>query len=174
MKRICTAAALLSAGVILAGCSGRKQPDSDLDTVKVPTVVEGNNGVKLEERKVDVPAGVDDVRTAVTALLNETSHPLPEGTSLIDLKVEDGTAHLNLSKEFSKLEEMGNEGESTAQKALKRTLSQFKQIDKMLVRVEGKPFASEHTDWSAPIPVRDDEDVARRDRPSISVSGGNE
>jgi hypothetical protein len=69
---------------------------------------------------------------------------------------------------------MGNEGESTAQKALKRTLSQFKQIDKMLVRVEGKPFASEHTDWSSPISVRDDEDVARRDRPSISVSGGNE
>ena len=177
MKRISIAFALLAAAAaILAGCSGRKQPDSDLDTVKVPTIIEENGGVKFRDRNVDVPKGEDDVRTAITSLLKDSAHPLPEGTTLIDLKVNDETVRINFSKDFNKLEEMGNEGESTAQKALRRTLAQFKEIDRMLVQVEGKAFESQHTDWSAPIPVRDDDSVARRDRPAISVSGpgGNE
>ena len=41
------------------------------------------------------------------------------------------------------------------------------------VLVDGKPFASEHTDWSEPIPVRDKEDVARQDhRPAINIRPG--
>ena len=175
MKRITAVLALLCAGVLLASCSGKK-PESEPAQVRVPVEVERNGRVGLSDRKVDVPQGEGAVKTALETLFKYAqgrSNSIPDGTKLLDLKVEEGVARLNLSKEFNKLEGAGNEGESLAQKALKRTLAQFKDIESMVVQVEGKPFASEHTDWSEPIPVRDKEDVARDDRRApITVSPG--
>ena len=172
MNRISAIFALAGAGALLASCSGKQEQNQ----VTVPVPVERAGQVGLDDRKVDVPKGEDAVKTALESLFKYAkgrTNAIPEGTKLLDLKVEDRIARINVSKEFNKLEGAGNEGESLAQSAIRRTLAQFKDIDKMVVLVEGKPFESQHADWSDPIPVRDKDDVARGDgRPAINISPG--
>ena len=172
MKQITAVFALAAAGALLASCSGKKEPEQ----VSVAVPVERSGQVGFKDRTVAVPKGEDAVKTALDSLFKYAkgrTNAIPEGTKLLDLKVEDKVARINVSKEFNKLEGAGNEGESLAQTAIRRTLAQFEEIDKMVVLVEGKPFESQHADWSDPIPVRDKDDVARGDgRPAISVSPG--
>ena len=176
MKQISALCALFAASMLLASCSGRQPANSGPARVKVPEMTEQGGDVALEDRTVEVPKGEDAARAALKSLFDYAggrTNAIPKGTRLLELKVEGGTARLNLSKEFNELAGAGNEGESMAQKALRRTLAQFKDIERMVVLVEGKPFASEHADWSEPIPVREEEDVAHRDRrPEIGLTPG--
>ncbi len=129
--------------------------------VRIARPVQEGNGVGLKTETVEVPKDQDPVRGALVALLSlkgDRMHPnaMPQGTRLLDLRVKDGVATVDLSREFNTLRQGGDTGESQAQNALRKTLAQFPQVKSMRVLVEGKPFESEHTDWTEPIPVRDE------------------
>ena len=160
MKVLSAVLALACASLFLASCSA-KRPSQSAHLVNVPTPVEHGGDVGLKDHPVRVTGG-DRVKAALEALISESKSPIPDGTKLQQVKVEDGVARIAFSKEFNKLENAGDTGESLAQNALRRTLAQFREIDKMLVLVDGKPFESEHADWSKPIAVRDEEGIAQR------------
>jgi hypothetical protein len=102
------------------------------------------------------PGGMTPIKDALTRLLAEqSSSPFPKGTRLIALDVKEGIAVLDFSKEFHALANSGDTTESMAMKALRSTLGEFPEVQKMRVTVEGKPFDSQNTDWTTPFPVRD-------------------
>ncbi len=79
----------------------------------------------------------------------------PAGLTIRKVTLKGGIASIDFSREFSSLANSGETTESMAQKALRKTLSQFSSIEKMRVTVEGKSFDSQATDWNEPFPVRD-------------------
>ena len=67
-------------------------------------------------------------------------NPIPRGTRLLSLKVKDGLATVDLSREFSDNFSGGAEDEALCISSILRTLSQFPEIKKVLFEVEGKPL----------------------------------
>lgn len=150
-----------------AGCSGSKQDGFKPGDTRVTIARPDSNGneIGLKREKVDIPPGGDPVQAALVKLF-ETSEDkdkpsaIPKGVRLLDVKVLAGIATVNVSKEFNELRAHGSTSESLAEGALRTTLAQFPDIQKMLLLVEGKPFESDHADWSEPIPVRESTSAA--------------
>ena len=86
-----------------------------------------------------------DINTAVLELTKGPSgespleNVLPAGCGLIDVKVENGTARINFTKEFADLVE-NTDGGRLALKALVLTCTQFKGIEKVEILVEGERY----------------------------------
>ena len=155
------AAGIFAAAFLLAGC-GRQQDGykSGDNTVTIARPKSGSNEIGLQNERVAIPPGANPVESALTRLFQTADEPdkasaIPKGTRLLDLKVEGGIARINVSKEWNALKSHGSTTESLAENALRITLAQFPEIQKMLLIVEGRPFESEHADWSEPIPVRE-------------------
>ena len=76
-------------------------------------------------------------RDAVTALLQAAGSPLPAGTALRGLTINDGVATLDFSQ--SPVNETGGEGgQGEALTALGRTLGQFPEIRRFQIEVKGQ------------------------------------
>lgn len=86
-----------------------------------------------------------DINTAVVELAKGPSatgsleNVLPSGCGLIDVKVEDGTAKLNFTKEFADIA-LHSDGGRMALKALVLTCTQFDGVEKVEIYVEGEKF----------------------------------
>jgi germination protein M len=86
-----------------------------------------------------------DVNTAVLELAKgpSTQSPLeralPAGCGLIDVKVEDGVAKVNFTREFADLVE-NTDGGRLALKALVLTCTQFEGIEEVEIFVEGQGY----------------------------------
>ena len=64
---------------------------------------------------------------------------LPAGCGLIDVKVENGVAKLNFTKEFAEIA-LNNDGGRLALKALVLTCTQFDGVDSVEIYVEGEKY----------------------------------
>ena len=86
-----------------------------------------------------------DVNTAVLELTkgpcdsSALESALPAGCGLIDVKVENGVAKLNFTKELAELA-LNSDGGRMALKALVLTCTQFDGIDSVELYVEGEAF----------------------------------
>lgn len=86
-----------------------------------------------------------DINTAVLELAKGPSATgsledvLPAGCGLIDVKVENGTAKLNFTKEFADLA-LNSDGGRMALKALVLTCTQFDGVESVEIYVEGEKF----------------------------------
>lgn len=127
--------------------------------VRIPRPRIRGNEVDLQSAPARIGEKGDPIRAALEALLEAKPGPnepriFPQGVRVLDVRVQDGVASINVSQEFNQLKQMGDTTEALAQRALLQTLAQFPQVQSMLVLVNGKPFESEHSDWTEPIPVR--------------------
>ena len=148
------------AGYFAASRNNSQEPNSYQNNgrVHIPRPTTEANEPRLKDTEETISKSGDPVSEAVTALLNPKEgdeRAIPNGTKLLSLKIDGGVATLDFSSEFNGVRNYGNTRESLAQNSLRKTLAQFPEVQKMLVRVEGKPFESEHTDWTEPISVRD-------------------
>jgi spore germination protein GerM len=128
--------------------------------VEITRPVHQNNEVELKPEKVKIPETGDPIEHTLTALLATSTEgaeksAIPEGTRLISVKVKDGVATVDLTSEFRMLSKNGDTNESVAQKALRKALAQFSNIQTMTVLVEGKLFESGHSGEWEDIPVRE-------------------
>ena len=86
-----------------------------------------------------------DLNTAVLELTKGPSsacsleNVLPAGCGLIDVKVENGVAKLNFTKEFAEIA-LNNDGGRLALKALVLTCTQFDGVDSVEIYVEGEKY----------------------------------
>jgi spore germination protein GerM len=62
---------------------------------------------------------------------------IPEGTELLGLHIEDGTAVVDLTSEFERTN-MGTSGESLLLEQLAWTITQFPTVDRVLLKIDGE------------------------------------
>ena len=122
--------------------SGVETAGSPLEPVKLYFPCESANIVVPVTRMV---YSNPDVNTAVLELAKgpSTQSPLesalPAGCGLIDVKVEEGVAKVNFTREFANLVE-NTDGGRLALKALVLTCTQFEGIDEVEIFVEGQGY----------------------------------
>jgi Sporulation and spore germination len=100
--------------------------------------------------------GSDKIKTDLEAMIEadaSADHVFPKGVRILSIKVSEGAAYVNFSKEFSALANSGESTESAAQKMLRKVLAGEPGIERLSVSVEGHAFDSQATDWSIPFPV---------------------
>jgi spore germination protein GerM len=82
------------------------------------------------------------------------ANPMPDGTRLIGLNLKNGTVTVNLSSEFTDNFHGGSEAETLIMESILRTLSQFPNVKKVRLLVEGKSIDTlGHLDLSGPLDV---------------------
>jgi spore germination protein GerM len=127
--------------------------------LKIYRVVVKNNEARLEAVKVKPISGKTPVKSAILRLIMEengkdSANPIPEGTKLLSLKVADGLATVDFSKEFRDKFSGGSEAEGMTVDAILRTLGQFPEVKQVQLLVEGKPLDTlGHLDLSKPLDV---------------------
>jgi len=137
------------------GVSGRfRRGDVNLESADEAMSASDGNRVTLyfpsEVGTVVVPVtrlvySNPDINTAVLELAKGPSatgsleNVLPAGCGLIDVKVENGTAKLNFTKEFADLA-LNSDGGRMALKALVLTCTQFDGVESVEIYVEGEKF----------------------------------
>lgn len=95
----------------------------------------------LMPRTVALHHSASPARDAVDALLQSEGSPLPPGTALRGITVDNGVATLDFSR--SPINETGGEAaQSAALNALSRTLGQFPEIRQYQIEVKGQPMKS--------------------------------
>jgi hypothetical protein len=135
---------------------GQYQGDGRVQ-ISRPTV-EGND-VRLKPETAQISTTGDPVENTLKALFKtaeDGSSAIPKGTRLNSVKVEGGVARVDVSKEFSALNDGGgNTSVSLTQNAICRALAQFPSIQKVTVLVDGKVFEDAHSGAWEDLPVAD-------------------
>ena len=154
-KRVGMYVALLLLGVVGVGCQNHKE-EAQANAAPPP----GQAYQPPPSPPTPPPASETPLKDAIEAHfasigLKGNHSAIPAGTRLVSVKLEEGVASLDVSKEFGALANRGETTESRAQKELRALLAQFPTVQKMRLTVEGKPFDSQATDWNTPFPVRD-------------------
>ena len=126
----------------------------NLESVDASAGAPGESSVMLyfpsESGRMLVPVtrvvyGEADINTAVFELLkgpkadSGLQSALPDNCALIDVSMRDGTAIVNLSKEFEQVVTQSDGGRH-ALRAIQLTCSRFPGVEKVEFQVEGKPF----------------------------------
>lgn len=136
-----------------------KSAESRPREIKIYRVIVENNRPRLQATTEAVAAGGDPIENAMRQLVEqgssgELSNPIPRGTRLLGVEVKDGLAKVDLSREFRDNFTGGSEGEALVIGVILRTLSQFDEVKKAQILVEGKPIDTlGHADLSQPLDV---------------------
>lgn len=113
--------------------------------------------VAANQESHETPTPIKDALTLLFAKeAQEKDSPFPKGTHLLSVEVKEKQAIVDVSKEFNGLLSRGESTEGLAQKKMCRALAQFDSLKTMHVKVEGKEYDSQASDWSN-IPLRVDE-----------------
>lgn len=135
------------------------------------TAVEAHKRVKIyvmELKKDDVdlvpvertvPTGKDPCKTALDRLIatnhesGPSQHLIPKGTKVLGLEIKDGVAYPNFSKELVNNFDGGQSSEELLVGSIVQTLTQFSDVKKVQILVDGKEIDSigGHLDLSAPL-----------------------
>lgn len=131
-------------------------PTPTKPSVVVYVPISEGNTYRWEAKPVPVGTEEDPLRVAVEHLLITRDTPFPQGTRLLRVKVEDGIAEVDFSRELVDNFPGGSTTEALIVESLCRTLAQFADVQKVRVLVEGKKIDTigEHIDLSEPVPVR--------------------
>ena len=103
-------------------------------------------------RKYNLPEGaVEELISGPTA--KEASITIPEGVELLGLEIEAGRAEVDFSQEIVDDHWGGSAGEMMTVYSIVNTLTQFSEIDEVLILVEGEVRESlaGHLDLSKPL-----------------------
>jgi len=163
--------ALVLTAATLSGCSHSKPV-----TLTVPPVVQpfnghvtiytiatssqqqiaDDNGLVAETILVD-PNAKDPAREALDALIADPNSPLPHGTKLLDIAIDQSTglATLNFSSEFKDNFSGGDTREAQVLNSVRETLGQFSTVENVQFLIAGKKIDSlgGTEDLSDPLPV---------------------
>jgi len=176
MKILTVATAILVMVLTLTGCVVRNpraaqepkniQPAEDIEPNSPPKTPEyvvylyfGDSqamGFNIEERTIDA----DTPERLIEELINgpafeQNKQTIPDGTKLIDIKVEDNIAFVNFSKEMTDNHWGGSAGESMTIGSIVNTLAlnEGTGIEKVQILIEGEKIETlaGHIDISIPL-----------------------
>lgn len=123
----------------------------------------GVDGDKTVLKPVDVTINTEDepIQATLQAFIDQQNtsdlgNPIPEGTRIESVKVDSDLATINFSKEFVDGFAGGSEDESLLIKAIVKTVGQFNNINKIMLKADGKPVNTlGHLDITEPIVIDD-------------------
>lgn len=154
-----------------AGTPGREEPQGQGLPPREPEgagstgqvnawfVRQGQSSVWLESENVRLnESTVEVLRAAVEAIINgRAANPdltsfVPPETRLLDVRIEDGLALVDLSDDLVRAAGSSTEEVAFAQQ-LAQTSTQFATVDAVRLLVEGEPVSEVwgHVDWSEPL-----------------------
>jgi germination protein M len=115
--------------------------------------------VVAETRTVSIPADIqlpDLLRIAVEQLIKgprnqDLSPTIPPGTRVLSVSVEEDVAHVDFSQEMHTQHWGGAAGESMTVQSIVNTLTEFPDIRRVLMTVEGQPLAIDHMVLDQPV-----------------------
>lgn len=115
--------------------------------------------VVAETRTVSIPADAqlpDLLRIAVEELIKgprnqDLSPTIPPDTRVLSVSVEEDVAHVDFSREMHTQHWGGAAGESITVQSIVNTLTEFPDIQRVLMTVEGQPLAIEHMVLDQPV-----------------------
>ncbi len=160
---------LVAAGAALlsAGCKNNQQVS------KAPVNIGHTAPPEPHSAESETPT----LRSAITEMLEKDAHgdhAFPDSVQLKSVEIAHGVAVVDFSHEFAKLADSGETVESEAQKRLRSTVAKFKNVERMRVTVEGRPFESQATDWNVPFAVRDKSSKPKSSDLSSKSEGASE
>jgi hypothetical protein len=129
---------------VLAGCSGKPYMPSKAEmvepTMKVIVFYPGPDSLYTEEH--EVPESMNVPRAALEELIRGTPQAkiesfFPKKAKILGVRVEDGVATVNFSREILDLR-VDTQSEQMGIAAIVRTLTEFRDIKKIRIVVEGK------------------------------------
>lgn len=127
----------------------------------------GGDQNDLAPRPADLSHSRHPARDAIKALIRVDGSPIPAGTTLRGVKVEDGLATVDFSREFQTNFHGSETQEAQTVNSLLRTLGQFPSIERVQILVEGKPI-----DALSQLVISDPLPVIRPDSPRLVQSVG--
>jgi spore germination protein GerM len=118
-----------------------------------------NDDVRLVPQARTIPPNVDPHKAAIEKLLitNREAGPsqylIPVGTKLLGLEIKDRIAYANFSREIKDNFSGGSMSEALLLNSIVHTLTQFNDVDKVQILIEGKKIESlgGHLDISQPL-----------------------
>ncbi len=158
MKHIYALSAVLLLTAALSGCGGmavtqptdkNMVPPAASSQASAPAEKEAtltyykaaDDGLHILPVQITVKAGDRTAKTAITEMIRtdrNSKYPLlPAGVSLKNVHIEDGTATVNFTKELNQLK--GETSESLFVAMVVDTLTEFPNIKRVEIRVEGQP-----------------------------------
>jgi Immunoglobulin-like domain of bacterial spore germination/Sporulation and spore germination len=156
MTRLVTIVLIALLGVIVAGCNGNGSEAQPTVTETVPpadgtmrTAVYLLRDGKVTPVERTIPFTLDPERAALAALLEGTMDDeaadglvsaIPDGTELLDLSLENGTATIDLNSTFE-----GSGGGGSIQGRVAQvvaTLTRYRTVDRVAFEIEGEPVES--------------------------------
>jgi germination protein M len=105
--------------------------------------------------KVAVADPRSPARSVLQSLIETSNSPLPTGTRLLSVKINDGLATVDFSGEFQKNFHGGDEQEAQAVNSVLMTLGQFHSVDRVQFLVDGTAIDSlgGHFELNDPVDV---------------------
>lgn len=153
---------LLCAGFIIGGCTKDKPEPAPVVQKEISFVVyraAADGSDKLLPEKITMPANDKTIEeNAVIALVSTKPQDarmddvVPIGTKVLNFKVENGIAYVDFSKEIARRGQ-GSYAEMMMTYAIVNTLTEFPQITKVQILVEGEKVItfSGHMDLEEPL-----------------------
>lgn len=120
--------------------------------------VDGRTGDRLQPIEVRLPKTTGRARAAVEQLLKPPADlnlytGIPTGTKLVDLKVTNGTASVELSKEIETLQ--GSANAESVMATLVYSLTELPEVKQVQLNVDGHPAMLHGIEWSKPLTRQD-------------------
>jgi spore germination protein GerM len=163
-------ALIVTSMVILAGCGGatlQPQPTTDEATPHAEVTLyfgdQQATGLVAEVREINVPEGSNLYALTLQALAegsmrSDLARVLPEGTKVLGVEVEDGVAYADFSRELQSGHWGGSAGETITVFAIVNTLTEFDEVKRVAILIEGTPLDSlaGHMDMTEPLSRAED------------------
>ncbi|BDI32664.1 hypothetical protein CCAX7_47150 [Capsulimonas corticalis] len=123
--------------------------------IYLPSADGSGDGSELVAHKVTFDKPDDPARESLNALVAAKDTPLPAGSELRGVKIEDGLATVNFSAELKSNFHGSDTQEAQAVNSILKTLGQFPTISKVQILVDGSPVDSlgGHFEISDPLDV---------------------
>lgn len=100
----------------------------------------GGDDNNLVAHTIPLAHSQSPARDALQALIDTDHSPIPDGTSLRGIKIADGLATVDFSREFQSHFHGSETQEAQTVNSVLRTLGQFDAIERVQFLVDGKPI----------------------------------
>lgn len=136
--------------------SVKEEPKEDTKEINIYISDEEGLNLKTEKANIKMDSLEAEVKEALNALMNRDGEErtIPEGTKLLGLKIKNGTAIVDLSKELSSNHTGGSSAETQTVYSIVDTVTlNFPEIKDVRILIEGKTekTIAGHIDISYPI-----------------------
>lgn len=150
-------------------------PDNNqpkLDTVEVVLYFSDDQAMYLvpEKRNITIEEGASDEVLATRILKELIAGPnnkelnatIPAEAKILSVKINEGVASADFSKELQSKHWGGSTGEGMTLNSIANTLTELDSIDKVELLIEGKKVESLAGHWDTTVPLERNEDIIKK------------